>query len=107
MQTIKTIFQFIEGVVATFWGLTIIDYFAVPKPINYNLQDIISSGVQSLYIVVGLIYFILNGIYRHQTKQLEREEKRLKNLKLQEEVESMEIDNEKKNVNNSFTVLTQ
>jgi hypothetical protein len=63
MQTIKTIFQFIEGVVATFWGLTIIDYFAVPKPINYNLQDIISSGVQSLYIVVGLVYFILNGIF--------------------------------------------
>jgi len=38
-------------------------------------------------------------------KQLEREEKRIKILKLQEELESMEIDNEKKNTIKSITVF--
>lgn len=97
MQTIKNVFQFIEGIAATFWGLTVIDYLAIYEPLQFSFKEFLNSSVQSLYIVVGLIYFILNGVYRHQMKQLEREEKRIKNLKLQEELESMEIDNEKKN----------
>lgn len=96
MQTLKLIYNYIEAVFATFWGLTVIDFLAIPKTMEFNLQTLISSSVQSIYIVVGLIYFILNGIYRHQSKQLERETKRIQNKRAQLDLDNLE-DRRKKN----------
>lgn len=90
MQTIRLIYNFMDGVFGTLLGLTIIDYFSIYKTMDFSIKEFISSGIQSIYIVVGLIYFILSGIYRHQTKQEELKEKRMLNRKMQIEIEKIE-----------------
>lgn len=90
MQTIKFIYNFMDGVFGTLLGLTIIDYFSVYKSVEFDLKEFITSGAQSIYIIVGLIYFILSGIYRHQTKQEELKEKRMLNRKMQMELDRIE-----------------
>lgn len=96
MQTVKLIYNFLDGVFATLWGLAVIDYFAVYKTVEFDIKSLISSGVQSIYIIVGLLYFILSGIYRHQLKQEELKEKRMLNRKMQIEIERIE-EKQKKN----------
>lgn len=95
MQTVKSIWKFAEGVFGSLWVLTVLDYLSIIKLLQFSLQDTLNSIFQSIYIAAGLVYFILNGIYRHQKNSLDREAQRIQNRKNLVEVEMLEFDSKK------------
>ena len=95
MQTVKAVWKFAEGIFGSLWVLTVLDYFSVVKLLQFTFQDTINSIFQSIYIAVGLVYFIANGIYRHQKNALDREAQAIQNRKNLVEVEMMEYEAKK------------
>lgn len=95
MQTVRSLYKFVEGVFGSLWVLTVLDYFSVIKLLQFTIQETINSVFQSIYIAVGLVYFIANGIYRHQKNTLDREAQAIQNRKNLVEVEMMEYEAKK------------
>jgi len=95
MQKVKAIWKFTEGFFGSLWVLTLLDYFSIIKLLQFTLQDTLNSIFQSIYIAVGLVYFIANGVYRHQKNTLDREAQAIQNRKNLVEVEMMEFDAKK------------
>ena len=96
MQTIRIVFNIVEAIMTAFWGLVTISFFTITPEMKFNAQELISSWSQSLYIVIGIVYFVMNGVYRHQNKQLERDKKKLENRRMQMDLDRIE-NNRKKN----------
>lgn len=90
MQTARVLYNFFEWIATTFWGLAVIKHFVLIESMEYSFREFINSSMQSIYIAVGLIYFIANGIYRHLSKKQDREEKRIRNRILEMELEQLE-----------------
>ncbi len=98
MATIKALFYFLDWIALTFLGIAIIDMINLFQNNILDFSNVEGTPFQYVYILVGIGYFILNGYNNYQSKKIERETKKLENKKLEEEIESIEIDNEKKNV---------
>lgn len=94
MGLINKFYKALEAVLFSFWGLTLIDLF--PFIADVHLFDSVDKGIKTTMAFFGLIYFVLKGIHNYKMNKLERDEKRILNDKLREELESMELDNEEK-----------
>lgn len=92
----KLFFQGIDYLFATFLGITILDLLNFIRVDLVDWMQAVDISVQYIYIIIGLVYFILKGIHNFKMNILERREKEIENLKKLEELEGMEIDNEKK-----------
>lgn len=95
MQTVRAVWKFAEGIFGSLWVLTVLDYFSIIKLLQFTLQDTLNSIFQSIYIAVGVVYFIANGVYRHQKNTLDREAQRIQNRKELVQVEMMEFEAKK------------
>lgn len=95
MQTVKSLWKFVDGFFGSIWVLTVLDYFSIIKLLQFTLQEALNSIFQSIYIAVGLVYFVMNGIYKHQKNTLDREAQSIQNRKNLVEVEMMEYDAKK------------
>ena len=93
MHLIKLSYKTIEGIFAGFWGLTIIDLLPL---FSTDFLGSVDGVIKTLMALTGLFYFVLKGWHIHQMHKLERDAKKIDNNKKREELESMEIDNEKK-----------
>ena len=94
MGLINNFYKTLEAVLISFWGLTIIDL--IPFISGIHLFDSVDKGIKTGMAFFGLVYFILKGLHNYKMNKLERDEKRILNDKLREELESMELDNEEK-----------
>ena len=87
MQQVKAFLNFIDFLVGTFWGLTLVE--TIPFLLNNNLIDDTTSKltkiIQLMFLIAGFVYFIFRiinfvklskiniDIKRQELKKLERE----------------------------------
>lgn len=95
MNNIKFMYNTIEGLFAGVLGLTLIDL--IPLFGSDILSDV-DSVVKTLMAVCGLIYFAMKGVHNYKMNTLERDSKRTENKIKLEELEALEMENEKKTI---------
>lgn len=90
MQTLKVVYNWLEGIFGAFWIASILDYFSILNVLQFTFQETFNSMLNSLFIAFGLVFFILGGWYKHSIKQEEIKSKKIANKKAQLELDRLE-----------------
>lgn len=98
MTNLKLLFNTLDWLSASFLGITLVDIVSMfsQNPEGFKWLDGIDGIIKMLMALAGLVYFILKGVHNNKMNKLERETKRIENKMKEEQLEGMEIDNEKK-----------
>lgn len=96
MALIKYIFKFVDWSFGMYLGITAIDFFKDYAQNDFSITDVVDARLKLVYMIVGLIYFILRGIHEIKMRKLDREEKRLRNKMLNEDFELKEWETSQK-----------
>lgn len=92
LQFLGWIYKIGDKVFAGVLGFTILD---IPF-IGGSILDGIDDSIKTAMAFIGLVYFILKGIHNFKMNALEVQEKKISNRMKEEELEGMEIENDKK-----------
>lgn len=85
MASLRLFFKFMDVLFISVWGLTIMDLFQVSNIAAYSSID---NWIKTLMAVLGLIYLVISIPHKIKMQRLDRRKK-------QEEIEKLEIENEK------------
>lgn len=103
MGKFKTLFNVLDGIAASFLGVALLDLFSIftiENVVKVSAVDQIDAIIKTLMAFAGLVYFIAKGVHNNKMNKLDRETKQIENLKLREELEAMELDNDEKKSTN-------
>ena len=97
MQQVKAFLNFIDFLVGTFWGLTLVE--TIPFLLNNNLIDDTTSKltkiIQLMFLIAGFVYFIFRIINFVKLSKINIDIKR-------QELRKLERDNFPANWNDEF-----
>ena len=95
MALSKYIFRFFDTTFGLLIGVNMIDMFTENGLKVTDVIQLIDAKVKILMAVIGLIYYIISGVHKWHMNKLEREEKKLRNKMLKDDLELKEFNNEK------------
>lgn len=96
MATIKYLFKFLDTTFAVFIGVNFIDFFSQDTSTLDNSFDAVDDKIKIIMAIAGTLYYVVNGIHKYHMNKLYREEKKLLNKKLEEELDMKEWENDNK-----------
>ena len=103
MPHIKALFHFFDSLFYTFWGITIINTVSIVQDGMIKFEEVEGTVFQYIYMMVGFAYGavmawnkLADGKQKREDKKIEMERKKLENLKIKEEIEMIEWQNDEK-----------
>ena len=97
MQQLKDFFNFIDYIVATFWGITLVEIVPVlaANGIMHGLMSSVSELISTLFAFAGLVYLVVRLIHYIRMSKI--------NLAIRkEDLKKIESDNFKAKWNHEF-----
>ena len=98
----KNIFTALDTTFGFFIGLNIIDFMQINEFDISQLSNLIDAKVKMVMAILGIVYYVMNGIHKFKMNKEELREKRTKNKMLEDDLELKEFKTDKEIKNNKY-----